>query len=275
MKHILIPTDFSDPATSAAGLGIAIAKKLKLEITFLHLISTAIEWTKLDPEKEKLYPEVKAEISKARANLQQLEQQAQASGIEAKSILETNMGLEKIEEYVTPDDYELVVMGTHGEKGLEKVLGSNTQKVIKHSTVPVLGVKQYDGDFSSFKKLLIASDFDENSETGFRKLAELGKKLGLDIYAVYVNVPYNFMESLQIDSKIEIFSSKLEGLEIKPLVINANNEERGIGMAIGKINPDIAACITHKRSAFLNLFVAGITESIINNFDIPILSIHD
>lgn len=274
MKRILIPTDFSETATHAVHYGVEIAKLLKTEVCFLHLISIPLDWEKLPPEKEKLYPEIRERISDAKDALHQLERRAEKDGIEANSMLIYNTGVEDLPRYIKESLYEMVIMGTHGEKGLEKILGTNTQKVLRHSKVPVLAIKKHDKPISSLKRMLIATDFQEKSKMGFNKLIELARKLKLEIDLVYVNVPFNFQESLQIKRLINNFTETYTDFEIRKHIINANNEDRGIGMSIGDIDPGIVGVVTHNRSAFLNLFSSGITESVINNFDIPVLSVH-
>ena len=72
MKRILIPTDFSETATHAVHYGVEIAKLLKAEVCFLHLISIPLDWEKLPPEKENLYPEIRERISDAKDALHQI-----------------------------------------------------------------------------------------------------------------------------------------------------------------------------------------------------------
>lgn len=273
MKRILIPTDFSPNAQHATNIGLELAKKLNADVSFLHLISTPVEWSKLSLEKENLFPETKAAIGDAKDQLLKLERTAEKNGVEANSLLLFNQGIENIQDFIKEDKYSLVVMGTHGEKGIEKIMGSNTQKVIKHSPVPVLAVKLTD-KILPLRKIVIASDFQEKSRASFDRILELVKTLKLEIDILFINVPYNFMESNQIDQVMESFLSQHTDMNEKRLVFNANNEERGIGMYISKHKPDIIATITHKHSGLGNLFRSGVTENVINYFDLPVLSIN-
>lgn len=272
MKCILIPTDFSESATHAAMIGIQLAKKLKAQISFLHLLSTPVDWTKLSLEKEKLYPETKNKIGETKDALLKLERRAEKEGVEANSMLLFNQGIEDIECYIKKERHSLVIMGTHGEKGIKRLMGSNTQKVLRHSPVPVLAIKFHD-NLENLKKLGIASDFHEESRESFHKILELAKLLELETEIVFVNVPYNFMESNKIEKAMERFLEPHPDINLKTFVYNANNEERGIGMYIQAHKPDIIATITHKHSEFVKFFRPGITEKLINHFDIPVLSL--
>lgn len=273
MKRVLIPTDFSDCANHASNIGLELAKKLNSEVSFLHLINTPVDWSKLSLEKETLYPETKAAIGDAKDALLKLERRAEKLGVEANSLLLFNQGVEEIQNYISKEKYSLVVMGTHGEKGMEKLMGSNTQRVLKHSPVPVLSVKQTDRP-APLKKIGIASDFQEDSKESFLDILELIKKIGLEIDVVYVNTPYTFMESNQIEQAMDAFLSQETDVKEKRFVYNAKNEERGIGMYITSENPDMLATITHQHSSLGKIFSPGVTENIVNHFDLPVLSIN-
>lgn len=273
MKRVLIPTDFSDCANHASNIGLELAKKLNAEVSFLHLTNTPVDWSKLSLEKETLYPDTKAAIGNAKDELLKLERRAEKNGVEANSLLLFNQGIEEIQNYISKEKYCLVVMGTHGEKGMQKLMGSNTQRVLRKSPSPVLSVKQSDRQLP-IKKVGIASDFREENQKSFTEILELVKKLELQIDLVYINTPYTFMESNQIDEAMDAFLSDQKDVEINRCVYNAKSEERGIGMYIKSEKPDMIATITHNHSSLGKIFSPGVTENVINHFDLPVLSIN-
>ncbi|MBZ9632590.1 universal stress protein [Salegentibacter sp. LM13S] len=273
MKHILIPTDFSESANYASEFGIEIAKALNFPIRFLHSIQTPVDWSKLNRQDEAKYPETKESIENAKEELKIWEKNAQEKGVEAEHTLIFNTGMDELNNYVNPEKYELAIMGTHGTKGFEKILGSNTQKLIRHSKVPVFAIK-YKLDLSKLKKVLIATDLKEESQRAFEKIYRILEKLKIEIELVYINTPYNFKETKEIDSMANEFLGKSEAKNLKTQHLNANNEARGIGMALNKLKPDLFTSITHQRSGFDTIFSPSITEEIINNYDLPVLSIN-
>ncbi|PRX40643.1 universal stress protein [Salegentibacter salegens] len=273
MKYILIPTDFSDSANYASEFGIQIAKLLELPLRFLHSIQTPVDWSKLNRQDENKYPESKARINSAKEQLKIWEKKAEEKEVEAEHTLLFNTGMEELNSYVNPEKYELVIMGTHGTKGFEKILGSNTQKLIRQSKVPVLAIK-YQFDISNFKKILIATDLKEESQNAFKKVYKFLEKLKTEVELVYINTPYNFRETDQIDNMAAEFLAKIEIKELNVQCLNANNEARGIGMALNKLKPDLFTSITHQRSGLDTIFSPSTTEEIINNYDLPVLSIN-
>jgi len=273
MKQILVPTDFSESANNASEFGIELAKSLKLPMRFLHSIQTPIDWSKLNLEDEKKYPETKERINNSREQLKMWEKKADEEGVDADHSLTFNTGMDELINYVNPEHYELVIMGTHGTKGFEKIMGSNTQKLIRQSKAPVLAIK-HQFDFKNLKKILIATDLKEESQKAFEKVYKIIEKLKTEIELVYIITPYNFKETKEIDSMADDFLGKIGVKNLKIRRLNANNEARGIGMALNKLKPDFFTSITHKRTGFDTIFSPSITEEIINNYDIPVLSIN-
>ena len=273
MKHILVPTDFSESANNASKFALDIAKSLQLPVRFLHSVSTPVDWTKLSLEDEKKYPETKERINSAKNELKKWEQKASKNNVEAEYSIIYNTGMDDLVNYVHPKYHKLVVMGTHGTKGIEKILGSNTQKLIRQSQVPVLAIKSY-FDFNRLKKILIATDLQEKSLKAFEKIYNILTKLKSQIEIVYINTPYNFKETDEIDNMANEFLGKIGIKDLKVRCLNANNEARGLGMALNKLKPDLFTSITHHRTGFDTIFSPSITEEIINNYNLPVLSIN-
>jgi len=273
MKYILVPTDFSESANNASEFAIAIAKTLQFPVRFLHSVPTPVDWDKLNVQDEKKYPETKERINNASDQLKNWEKKAIKKGVEAEHSLIFNTAMAELVNFVKPENYELVVMGTHGAKGFEKIMGSNTQKLIRHSKVPVVAIK-HKFDFHQLKSSLIATDLKEESQKAFKKVYGILEKLKTKVELVYINTPYNFRETDQIDDMAAEFLAGTEVKELKLRCLNANNEARGIGMALNKLKPDLFTSITHHRTGFDTIFSPSITEEIINNYELPVVSIN-
>lgn len=273
MKRILIPTDFSESASKASDLALQIAKKLNLGVTFLHLVSTPVEWKKIPLEKEELYPETKAAIGDAKDSLCKLERTAANMGVDTSTSLVFNTGIEEIQRYINKENYQLVVMGTHGTHGIDKMAGTNTYKVINRSPVPVLALKATD-KATIPENWVITSDFEEESEAGIHRLLELASSLGASVQALYVNTPYKFVESPAIEEKMDRALARFSDIAIRKKVISAYNEEKGIRTFLKTCECDLVAIVTHGKYGFTSLFRRHITEELINHLEIPILSMN-
>jgi len=270
MKRILVPTDFSDCASSAVTMAIQLAKKSNATIHFIHTLYTPVEWVKLPLEKELQYPEIKASIGSAKNELNKLVKKAERAGIEANSLLVFDRGREEIEKHAKPEKYDLVVMGSHGVKGAKEIIGSNAQKVLRYSKVPVFVVK---GKKTDMKQIVFASDFSVEAHKSFKKVLEFAALTGAQIHLLFVNVPYMFKETEDIDKLLNAFVAKYPKQKFTVATYNALSEERGIRMYAKWMNADVIAMATHGKSTFTQLFTPSIAETVANHSDISVLAI--
>lgn len=271
INKILLLTDFSEVSNNTTHYALNIAKQVKSEIEILHIINTPVDWVKLPLEKEKLYPETKAEIGSARAKLSALVREFSNQGTKATESLVFNVGVENIPQYITEEKYDLIIMGSHGSKGIKEfAIGSNAQKVIRTSHVPVLIVKT-PPKRESFDRIVMASTFEENQKPYFKKLFDYASDLGADIDFLYINTPYHFKETEEIEKMLTLFCEDCTKKNCSKHHINALNEERGVQYFMNTSNADFLAIATKGKSSFPRLFSVSLTESIINHLNIPVL----
>lgn len=270
MKNVLVLTDFSEAAEVASEVGIRIAKKMNTGITFLHLISTPVEWRTLPLEKENLYPETKAAIGDAKDKLFRLEKKAENLSVEAHTSLVYNLGIEDVYTYIRKDNYDLVVIGAQGKKGSKKSIGSNTVKVINKSSVPVLTIKPGVNPEIP-KNWLVVSNFREQYYECFAHLIKIAKKLEAAVQLLYVNTPYFFSETHEIEQKMEKFTTQYPDMNMKAVIIDAFNEEQGLVRYVKSSDHDLVSVIIHGGNG-LSAYHRSIAEKILNQVDLPFLS---
>lgn len=273
MKNILVPTDFSDCARAAEDIGLEIAKKANAEIHFLHLLMTPVDWVKLPLEKEKLYPETKAQIGHANSELAKLKRRAEKFGLKAEQFLIFDKGREEIDEHTKHHQHDFIVMGSHGTKGFKEIIGSNTQKVVRNSPVPVLVVKKKPMKFD-IKNMVFASTFEEDVHKPFHKIIEFADLMKAQIHLLNVNMPFYFKETDEAEANMQEFLKKCPRGTCTINIYNALNEERGIQKFAGQIKADVIALTTHGKTGFMKMISPSITESLVNHSDIPVLSVN-
>lgn len=143
-KSILIPTDGSDFCERAIQQGVSLAKMMGAKVvavTVTQPLHTGIPRS-LIPDN--LLSTVENEIVKqANANLAGAERAAKAAGVPIETVrVSRDHPWEGIVHTAKDKGCDLIVMASHGRRGVSAViLGSETQKVLVHSTVPVLVVR--------------------------------------------------------------------------------------------------------------------------------------
>lgn len=273
MKNILIPTDFSDCARVAEEYGFEFAKRNNAEIHFLHLLHTPVDWVKLPLEKEDLYPEVKERIGAAKSELSQLKRDAEKMGVKAETFLVYDKRQEEIDFHIEHHKHDFIIMGSHGAKGVKEVIGSNTQRIIRNSTIPVLVVKDKPKDFN-FKDIVFASTFEEDVHQAFTKVIEFAEFTETNIHLLYVNLPFHFKETDEAEAEMETFIKKHPDVNASINIYNALSEERGISKFAKSIEAGFVAITTHGRTGIMKMISPSITEGLANHSKFPVLSIN-
>jgi nucleotide-binding universal stress UspA family protein len=143
-RHILIPTDGSELSQNAISYGIALAKAVNAKVTVLT-VSAPFQTIALESgmvaETSEEYGERTA--TRAAAHLSAAKEIASASGVNCETMhVEHDQPYLAIIETAAQKLCDLIVMASHGRRGISAVvLGSETLKVLTHSTIPVLVVR--------------------------------------------------------------------------------------------------------------------------------------
>ena len=133
---ILFPTDGSELSEQGIDHAVSLARAYDAELHALFVINQAVyAGHPNDMDREKIQNQLRESGSRS---LEELEAAAEEAGVPLSSTVLSGIPYEQIIEYVESNDVDLVVMGTHGRSGLDRMLlGSTTEKVLRLSPVPV------------------------------------------------------------------------------------------------------------------------------------------
>ena len=158
-KHVLLPTDGSDLSAAAIKEGILFAKSIRAKVTGLCVMPLHYKFrygaalpTEVLGQSSKQCKELAeaylatiekgAEIAKelAEAYLSMIEKSAEMAGVACDVVYERNDSpYEAIIRVAEQRGCDLIMMASHGRRGVGALLiGSETQKVLTHSKIPVL-----------------------------------------------------------------------------------------------------------------------------------------
>ncbi|MFS2002816.1 universal stress protein [Duganella sp. CT11-25] len=140
-KHILFPTDGEAPSIAAMAPCLAFAKDSGARLTVLHVtapfhvLSTRPEMLADTPEEYAVHSS-----AHARACLERVAAASRAQGVACETLaMEHEHPYEAIIDAARRHQCDLVAMASHGRSGMQALLlGSETQKVLTHSHLPVL-----------------------------------------------------------------------------------------------------------------------------------------
>jgi nucleotide-binding universal stress UspA family protein len=140
-KHILIPTDGSDLSHNALRSGLKLAKQMNAKVSALHVTRPFhVIVTDSDALTDTREQYNRHAATAARRIVREFEQQASEEGVRGEgSYVSSDHPYEAIIKAAQEKACDLILMASHGRNGIQGLLlGSQTQKVLTHSKIPVL-----------------------------------------------------------------------------------------------------------------------------------------
>lgn len=265
---ILVPTDFSACAQTASEVALELARQLQAEIIFLHLHET--------PGKAHV-PAIEeaadSKIGQTKALLEELVNLATRNNLTAKQMLVTHQGGDKIENYIRPLQVDMIVMGSHGATGIrEFIIGSQTQRMVRQSTVPVLVIKQKPAR-NTFENMLYATTLNEDITKTLTQLEQFATAYAARIHMLYVQYPEKGMGESEAEEKMRMAVKHFSGISFTYNCITTNDPEWGIGKMAREMHADVIVLTTTIKTGRF-FFSHKLAEDLVNHESLPVLVIN-
>ena len=274
MKKILVPVDFSEYSEYALEVAAELAKKYNAEIVTIHMMGLAQSVLTKDDSQEVF--EAMYHMKLAKKQFDEFLDKDYLKGIKIHSNVQNYKVFDELDRVAKEFGADFIVMGSHGSTGMREVfVGSNTEKVVRTSSVPVLVIKHRRINFN-VEKMVFASDFSLEFVPAFKQARELAKTLKCQLQLVYVNTPERFKRSGEMETRAFKF------------LVNAKNDatdmydsikyycdttiEEGIFNFSDNFKADLIAIPTHGRRGLAHFFTGSIGEELVNHSPIPIVT---
>ncbi|HEX5172005.1 MAG TPA: universal stress protein [Cyclobacteriaceae bacterium] len=277
MKKILVPTDFSKPANIAVEVAGDIARKSGAEIILLHVVEGASESsfniegeTGLGNVEDKLFT-LKL-IERSKKSLAKAVEDPKLKGLKVRPELRMGTPFHGMKTIIAENKVDLVVMGTAGRSDFSAmIIGSNTEKVVRHSHSPVLTVLKKPAT-SDFKNIVYATSMSKEEEVFSRIVKRTQQLYDATIHLVRINTPGNFQRDAVVKKYMEDFAKKLQLKNYTLNVFNDLTEEEGIIYFADSIDADLIAMATHGRTGFAHVLAGSIAEDVVSHSKRPVLT---
>ena len=193
IRRILCPVDFSEHSRRALDHAIAIARWYQSTVTALHVVSPAAV-AAYAPGPVVLAPMVLTPGDRDRllADTQTFVQAETAPGVAVEALVREGSAANEILDQATGMSADLLVVGTHGRSGFERLLlGSVAEKVLRKARCPVLTVPRRHPDAVPaapvlFKQIVCAVDFSKSSMHALRYALSLAQEADACLTVLHV-----------------------------------------------------------------------------------------
>lgn len=279
MNRILVPTDLSDIANFGLDTAIGLAKKIDAQIFLLNAItpiygsnfsamgianaSTVSEETRYVMELHK----------RNEARLAKIAKEKSTHGVLITTSVQVKGMQEAIHDFIDEHNIDLVVMGTSGESTFtEYFIGNHTEQVIRISQCPVLAVKQSRPNLE-INNVVLATDLNPEAYEGVTHIKKFSSYFSPSVHVLHVMKDQEDSEA-EVISKLESFAHRHHFSNYSLHAVYADNEREGILTFAKEKGADLIAVITHGRTGLANLIFGSISESLVKEANIPVLTTH-
>lgn len=274
MKKIIVPVDFSTHSNYALKTAALLSKKTDVIIYALHMLDMQEHTLSQSPEFSK---EQGAFFFKlAEKKFKEFLQKDFLKEVRVVPVIKHYKVFSEIYSIANEINADLIIMGSQGATGLKEFFtGSNTEKVIRHSDVPVLVLKNELNDVN-FMDIVFATDFSEESIEAYKIMLSTLDFLNAKKHLLYVNLPNEkYKTTPEMDALANVFLMKAEGNIDRLINVNyvcAKSIEEGIISFSNSVGADLITLITHGRKGLAHLISGSISEDISNHASLPIMT---
>lgn len=272
MKRILVPCDFSEPAQQAYKFALTLATASQAEVIVLKAIDLPIMYEStfgVQPYvvDAKLLKELEEDalrkFEKLKAMFQQFKVQVNFRTAFGPVTL-------SVQQEIEERKIDLVVMGTHGVSGWkEYLIGSNAEKIVRFSSVPVIIIRKAP-DILSIKNIVLPTTLDLKQVDFITEVKALQDFFNAALHVVYVNTPVDFRRDPELKMELEEYAKHYKLNNYTLHVRSDAYEMDGIISFAHDIGADMIAMATHGRKGLLHLLAGSIAEDVVNHTDLPI-----
>ena len=272
MKKILIPTDFSELSEYALRTAENIAASLGAEIHALKVLPTPGD-AYFDKKGKMLecedYDMTKFEQERLN-NEHKIQEWLKTAKNPVHIVVKFGNMIDDIIEYVKTQDIDLVVMGTSGANGWKEMfVGSNAEKIVRYSPVPVLTVKCDRPDWS-IENILLVNDFKNPQAENLEIVTALQAASQAQIHLLKVEKTKETQREIFLQMEKFVQANALENVEFH--IQNDRHVEDGIFYFAHEHQIDLIIMGTHGRTGWEHLIKGSISENVVNHLYKPILT---
>ena len=258
-KPILVTWDFTEKSGFALEHGINLAQHLNTEVTLIHIV-----------KKDK-------EIDAAQVKMDALAEETENKyNIKTNTVVPVGTIFTTISEVASDIHAEMVIMGTHGMKGMQKLIGSWALKVIAGSKVPFI-VVQAPPTSHGFEKIVFPLDFRKENKEKINWIHYIGRLYNSTFYIIKDKVTDKKFRK-GVHSNMMFTEKFLRSNEIPYEIHNAPGNKDFTSETIEfahEINADLLLIMTTKGITMADYVIGANEQQIISNsYGIPVMCIN-
>lgn len=279
MKTILYATDYSKNSAAALKYAHHLCGLLGTRLVITHAFDypTVLGLEGLDEPfphtEENAFKKHRAkleEFCEAHLGSNWKDPNIQIEPVESESVLRGIIS--KAEEWHAA----MIIVGIKGESGLrEFIMGSTTKKLIEKSPCPILAIPA-DTGLTSIKKIVYATDFEEEDIRTIKKVVEIAEPLDAEIKVVHISPKKEYAGDLQMEWFKEMLLDRVAYSKMDFELIFAEEIFDSLQTYLDEVNADLVVMLEReKRGLLKKLFHEDLVKKMESYGQVPVLSFNE
>jgi nucleotide-binding universal stress UspA family protein len=290
IERILCPVDFSESSATAYIYAQSLARHYQAKLILQHVIDFMLPpYAYYAPEGylDDLYQEVRTD---ARKELQKFAESNKRNGVQPECLVPEGDATYSILTFAEAQRVDLIVMGTHGLKGLDRVtLGSVAEKVLRKAPCPVLVVRKPGPEVAApegapssgeLRRIIFCTDFSDPSRQALGYALSAAAEFGAELTLLHVleDIP----RSADIEETIATATEQLDRLippegvkpgKVKTIVRIGRAYQQIIALAL-EVQADLVIMAVRGLHSLNDAVFGSTTYRVIQLGPCPVLAVH-
>lgn len=278
-QKLVVAVDFSNSSTAALAYAEDIARIYGPELVLTHVVSF-VSATSPDPGALYIAPEIGQAMAE---DLDKLANQLTQRGIKARTILTEGLVADSLEEIVQQEKPDLLVVGTHGAHGLERlIIGSTAEAILRKVSCPVLtigpGCRKITRKGLALQTILYATVLQHPSEAALQYAASLARAMHAHVELVHAVDEVHEMSrrevEIELQSQTELLADALKGSDGKVSAHRVYGEPvEAIVHRASKTKADLIVLCVERGMPLAPFLPAGIAYRLICSAPCPVVTL--
>jgi nucleotide-binding universal stress UspA family protein len=270
MKKILVPCDFSTNSLQAFRFALDVAKQANGSVHLLYVIELPVLHDSL--LMPTLYFEkefMKETTENAQKSFEKMITKFNTSNVNVTSHVKFGPINKVILAHTIKHSINLIMMGSHGASGIKELVGSNAERLVRTSSVPVLVIKNKIK--GPIKRIIFPNALETETQVDLiMRVKALQAFFKAHLHVVWINTPLGFTPDTITRPKLKALARQFELKNCTLDIFNYTDFEGGINAYTDMMRGDMIALGTHGRTGLAHIFNSSITENIVNHNSTPV-----
>ena len=258
---LLVPTDFTNEAHSAIQHAVKLGVIVQAEVILLNVVKD------------------KSDIPTATIKLKEEEKWAKTVNdqIDIRSIVRVGNIFDDIGDAASELGVSLIIMGTHGASGWQKITGSYALKVITNSSVPFIVVQDQLMNDTGYDSIVVPLDLNNETKQKLEMVASIAHYFDSEVHLITPNESDEFLSNKLKANRI--WAAKyLKGKNVKfttQIVDDGDNLLEGVFKLSKKVEADLIAIMNLQKNSLMGVLGSSYQQEIIaNKAKVPVLCLN-